>query len=348
MTGEIETRILPLDEPLTLPEDLFLAAGFPVLDSWTALMGKIYNFPVYRILALVDKKVEGVLSLIHIRHFVFGHYLATAPFASYGGFSFSSVQVRDALLARVQKLGDELDVEYVNVRFWDGDAAPPVGWVQHPVYATYRTDLSTDLDKLLASYNPNHRNHVRKSLKKGFSTKFGGMELLDEAYEGLAKSMHELGSPYHSMDYLRSLVSSLDGSLELAALYNAQGRLIGAGVFIFSDGMATNLHANILREARSDYAGEFLYWSAITRYAQKGFKTFDMGRSLIGSGNEVFKMKWNPEKQKLAYWYYLRKMQDVPSLNQKNPKFRAAIWMWQRMPAFIVRLIGPFLIRGLA
>jgi lipid II:glycine glycyltransferase (peptidoglycan interpeptide bridge formation enzyme) len=174
------------------------------------------------------------------------------------------------------------------------------------------------------------------------------MELLDEAYEGLAKSMHELGSPYHSMDYLRSLVSSLDGSLELAALYNAQGRLIGAGVFIFSDGMATNLHANILREARSDYAGEFLYWSAITRYAQKGFKTFDMGRSLIGSGNEVFKMKWNPEKQKLAYWYYLRKMQDVPSLNQKNPKFRAAIWMWQRMPAFIVRLIGPFLIRGLA
>jgi hypothetical protein len=73
-----------------------------------------------------------------------------------------------------------------------------------------------------------------------------------------------------------------------------------------------------------------------------------MGRSLIGSGNEVFKMKWNPEKQKLAYWYYLRKMQDVPSLNQKNPKFRAAIWMWQRMPAFIVRLIGPFLIRGLA
>jgi hypothetical protein len=73
-----------------------------------------------------------------------------------------------------------------------------------------------------------------------------------------------------------------------------------------------------------------------------------MGRSLIGSGNEVFKMKWNPQKQVLAYWYYLRKIHGVPGLNQKNPKFRLAIWMWQRMPAFIVRLIGPALIRGLA
>ena len=190
--------------------------------------------------------------------------------------------------------------------------------------------------------------HIRKSLKKGFTVKFGGMELLDDTYEGLAKSMHELGSPYHDKSYLRGIVSSLGGNVELAALYDVRGKLVGAGIFILSGVTATNLNANILRQVRSDYAGEFLYWSAITRYAQKGFTTFDMGRSLIGSGNEVFKMKWNPQKQVLAYWYYLRKIQDVPGLNQKNPKFRFAIWAWQRMPAFIVRLVGPALIRGLA
>ena len=345
---QIETRILASDEPLSLPEDLSLAAAFPVLDSWVVLMGKIYNFPVYRIIALADNKIAGVLSLIRIKHFVFGDYLATAPFASYGGFSFSSVEVRDALLERAQKLGDELDVEYVNVRFEDGNATPPAHWTQHPAYATYRAELSPDPDKLLASYNPNHRNHVRKSLKKGFAVKFGRMDLLNEAYEGLARSMHELGSPYHSKDYLRRMVDSLGEEIELAALYNAEGRLIGAGVFIFSGDMATNLHANILHEARSDYAGEFLYWSAITRYSQKGFYIFDMGRSLLGSGNEVFKLKWNPNKKILAYWYYLRKMQEVPRLDQKNPKFQIAIWTWKRLPAFIIRPIGPFLIKGLA
>jgi lipid II:glycine glycyltransferase (peptidoglycan interpeptide bridge formation enzyme) len=251
-------------------------------------------------------------------------------------------------LERVQQLGDELDVDYVNVRFEDGDATPPTRWIQHPAYATYRAELSLDLDSLLASYSSNHRNHVRKSLKKHFTATFGGMEMLDEAYAGLAKSMHELGSPYHSKDYLRRMVSSLGDDLELAALYNAQGKLIGAGVFIVSGAIATNLHANILQEARSDYAGEFLYWSAIMRYSQKGFHIFDMGRSLIGSGNEVFKMKWSPKKQILAYWYYLRKVRAVPGWNPKNPKFRVAIWIWQRLPAFVVRLIGPRLIRGLA
>ena len=81
--------------------------------------------------------------------------------------------------------------------------------------------------------------------------------------------------------------------------------LAGAGVFILQGDVVTNLHANILRRFRSDYAGEFLYWSVIERYCRKGFKVFDLGRSLIGSGNETFKMKWKPRKQLLAYWYAL-------------------------------------------
>lgn len=348
LSKEIEVHILPPDEQLKLPEKLKLAAGFPALDSWVVLMGKICNFFVYRIVALVDKKIVGVLSLIRIKHFIFGDYLVTAPFASYGGFAFLSDQIRDALLEKARILGDELGVEYVNVRFESGDTNPPSWWVQHPVYATYLADLFPDTEKMLASYDSNHRNHIRKSLKKGFTVRFGGMELLDDAYESLSKSMHELGSPYHGRAYLHALASSLGDALEFAVIYNGSDDLVGAGVFIFSGPMVTNLHANILRQVRSDYAGEFLYWSAITRYSQKGFNTFDMGRSLIGSGNEVFKMKWNPKKQILAYWYYLNKGHDIPGLNQKNPKFRFVIWVWRRLPAFVVRLVGPGLIRGLA
>jgi len=348
LPNEIEVRILPSDEPLILPDKLKLAAGFPALDSWVVLMGRLCKFSVYRMVALRDKEVVGVLSLIRIKHFVFGDYLTTAPFASYGGFAFASDQARDTLLEKARILADDLGVEYVNVRFETGDAISPSGWIQQPLYATYRADLLSNTDKLLASYDSNHRNHIRKSFKRGFSIKFGGIELLDDTYEGLSQSMHELGSPYHNKIYLREMVSSLGDDIELAVLYNGRGKLVGAGVFIFSGDMVTNLHANILRQARSDYAGEFLYWSAIVRYSQNGFSTFDFGRSLIGSGNEVFKMKWNPRKQLLAYWYYLNKAASVPGLNQKNPKFRFAIWIWQRLPAFVVRLIGPNLIRGLA
>ena len=140
----------------------------------------------------------------------------------------------------------------------------------------------------------------------------------------------------------------LGDTLEFAVLYDADGKISGAGDFIYQEDTISNLHANILRDTRSLYAGEFFYWSVIERGISKGLKTFDLGRSLIGSGNEVFKMKWSPKKQPLAYWYWLAPGEHLPSINQKNPKFQAVIAIWKRLPAFVVKLIGPYIIRGLA
>ena len=83
-------------------------------------------------------------------------------------------------------------------------------------------------------------------------------------------------------------------------------------------------------------------------YSEKGLSTLDLGRSLKGSGNETFKLKWKPHKQSLAYWYILRPGATLPDLNQKNPRFQFAIWLWQRLPDFVIRPLGPFLIKGLA
>ncbi len=306
------------------------------------------GFPSIELVAEVDGEVVGLLSLVHIQHFMFGNYLTTAPYASYGGFAFSSLRVRDALLEKAHALGKELNVDYVNVRLDAGELVPPEGWIQHPIYYTYRADLSSDAEAMLALYSSDHRNHIRKSLKKGFNIKFGHLDLLDDAYEGLARSMHELGSPYHGKAYLRRMADSLDDAVEFAVVYGGRGELAGAGVFVLQGDVVTNLHANILRKYRADYVGEFFYWSVITRYGGKGFSIFDIGRSLIGSGNETFKMKWKPHKQLLAYWYALRDGVTMPALNQKNRKFKFAIWLWKRLPDFIVRPLGPFLIKGLA
>ncbi len=346
--NQMEVSVLSPNESLEWPEPLAVSGGFIGLDSWMKFVEKAYGFPVYRLAARTDGQVTGLLALTYVRHPIFGKYLATAPFGSYGGFAFLNIEARNALLDQASALAKELDADYVNVRFDAGEMDPPAGWIQHPVYATYRAELSSNPDGLLASYGSDHRNHIRKSLRKGFEIKFGHLELLDDAYEVLARSMRELGSPYHARNYLRRMAESLGGTLEFAVLYDPHGVLAGAGVFIFQGNVATNLHANILRRFRSDYAGEFLYWSVITHCIQKGFRVFDMGRSLIGSGNEVFKLKWRPRKQLLAYWYALGKNAELPELNQKNPKFRTAIWIWKRLPEPVVRLLGPGLIRGLA
>jgi FemAB-related protein (PEP-CTERM system-associated) len=350
MTPDLITqaRLLRDDETVVLPEALACAAGFAGLDPWLTFVHRVYHFPVYRILSQTANSIDGWLTLVRVRHFLFGDSLTTSPFGSYGGFAYSSIAARDALLEKARALGNELGVGYVNVRFEKGKETPPEGWVQHPVYATYLVDLESDPHQWMKDYRSDHRNHIRKSQRKGFSLKFGHLELLDDAYEALARSMHELGSPYHSKAYLRTMAESLGKGLEFAVLYGPQDELAGAGVFISHSDTVTNLHANILRRFRSDYAGEFLYWSALERYYNKGYKIFDQGRSLIGSGNETFKLKWKPRKKQLAYWYALMLGNELPQLNQKNPKFQLAILVWKRLPAFLVRWIGPSLIRGLA
>jgi len=333
------------------------ALGYPSLekqlsysgiDSWMNVVNIIYDYKIHRFVVLEDSRPLGALSLVEVKHPVFGHYLVTAPFGSYGGFVFESNEARDLLLTEASRLAEELKVEYVAIRFNDGESVPPANWVQQPTYYTYLIDLSPTPDEILKTFSSDHRNHVRKSMKKGFTVRFGHLDLLDDIYEALSRSMHELGSPYHSKTYLRTMAEMLGNTLEFAVLYDPHGKIAGGGVFIVQGDTIFNLHANILRFVRSNYAGEFLYWSVIERGIQKGLKTFDLGRSLVGSGNEIFKMKWAPRKKLLAYWHWLAPGQELPSLNQKNPKFQIAIAIWKRLPAFIVRPLGPHLVRGLA
>ncbi|MEK6753366.1 MAG: GNAT family N-acetyltransferase [Chloroflexota bacterium] len=322
--------------------------SFAGLDSWLNLVHEIYGYKTHRFAAFKNSQAIAALGLVEINHPIFGHYLATAPFGSYGGFAFETPAARNVLLDEARRLAEDIKAEYISIRFDEVASSPPDNWSQSPNYFTYLIDLPTDSNDLLKTFSSDHRNHVRKSLKKGFQIRFGHLNLLDDIYEALAKSMHELGSPYHSKIYLRKMAELLGDTLEFAVLYNAQGKISGGGVFIYQGDTVFNLHANILRHARSTYAGEFLYWSVIQRGIQKGLKTFDLGRSLVGSGNEIFKMKWSPRKQLLAYWYWLAPGHELPSLNQKNPKFQLVIAIWKRLPAFIVRAIGPYLIRGLA
>ena len=322
--------------------------SFSGLDSWMKVANDIYGYEIYRYEVTEDSQPLAAVSLVEVKHPVFGHYLVTSPFASYGGFVYETETARDLLLDEVSRLAERLKVEYAAIRFDEGESTPPGNWIQQPSYYTYLVDLTPGAEAVLKTFSSDHRNHVRKSLKKGFSIRFGHLDLLDDVYEALARSMHELGSPYHTKTYLRKLAESLDDILEFAVLYDPQGKIAGGGVFIFQDDTMFNLHANILRDVRSNYAGEFLYWSVIEHGIQKGMKTFDLGRSLAGSGNEVFKMKWQPRKKLLAYWHWLAPGHELPALNQKNPKFHLAIAVWKRLPAFIVRPLGPHLVRGLA
>jgi len=341
-------RVLEKEDDLAMPDLLADQCGFVGSLSWLQLVESVYRYPSYRLVAESRGTVLGYLVLTHIRHPIFGSYLVTAPFASYGGFCYTSYAVRDSLLQRAMLLMRDLNADYATVRFCADDSTPPDGWLHHSLYATYLVDINQGAEQLMSCFRPNHRNHVRKVLKKNFTIQFGHFELLDDVYERLSICMQELGSPYHSKGFLQEMAKSMGSSLEFAVVSRLGSGIVGVGVFITHGKTVTNLHANILRKFRSEYAGEFLYWAAFRHYIARGYTSFDLGRSLIGSGNEVFKMKWASHKHDLATWYALPPGKKIPELHQNNPRFRLAIEMWKRLPRSVARALGPSIIRGLA
>src|SRR5687767_5383717 len=135
MSSEASSRvsILQENESIVLPESLGRSAGFVGLEAWLSFIHNVYGFPVYRIASKENNDIDGWLALVRVQHLIFGNYLTTSPFGSYGGFAYSSMVARDALLEKARALANDLDVEHVNVRFEAGEQTPPADWIQHPL-----------------------------------------------------------------------------------------------------------------------------------------------------------------------------------------------------------------------
>ena len=83
------------------------------------------------------------------------------------------------------------------------------------------------------------------------------------------------------------------------------------------------------------------------RACERGLKVFDFGRSKRGTGSFDFKKNWGFEPTPLHYEYRLYSRDSVPQNNPSNPKYKAAIDIWRRLPRGVVNAIGPTLARHL-
>jgi hypothetical protein len=91
-----------------------------------------------------------------------------------------------------------------------------------------------------------------------------------------------------------------------------------------------------------------MYWEVMRRAAERGFRTYDFGRSKRDTGAFAFKKNWGFAPQPLVYEFYLRRGTDVPDVNPLNPKYRLFIAAWKRLPLAVANRIGPLIARELA
>jgi FemAB-related protein (PEP-CTERM system-associated) len=99
--------------------------------------------------------------------------------------------------------------------------------------------------------------------------------------------------------------------------------------------------------ARDLAANDFKYWELMRRACERGCRVFDYGRSKQGTGSFDFKKNWGFEPTPLHYEYRLLRRDTVPQNNPANPKYRAFIALWQRLPLSVANALGPYIVRNL-
>jgi FemAB-related protein (PEP-CTERM system-associated) len=285
----------------------------------------------------------GALTLFEARHPLFGHYLATAPFGNDGGFHFDHGTARDALQAKAMELADRLNVEYLVTRLRECELD---GSQVDRHYRTAVLDLNGGAEHVWSSVlTSKARNHARKGMKEGFSIEVGH-DQMDAFVDVFHDHMRDLGSPIHGRRFYESIVRHLGDCSEFMVVRDGTKPVAGALLF-WVNGTAMNLHTVALREYNRRCPNYLIYWKMIEASCERGCRWFDMGRSEEDSGNLEFKTNWGSKVVPLMYNYYLRKLEAVPYLDPRNPKYRIPIALWRKTPPFLTRMLGPHLISGL-
>ena len=81
------------------------------------------------------------------------------------------------------------------------------------------------------------------------------------------------------------------------------------------------------------------------RACERGVRVFDYGRSKRGTGSFDFKKNWGFEPTPLAYEFHCSKRDAIPQNNPLNPKYRALIALWKRLPRGAANALGPHIVR---
>ncbi|SFO15991.1 FemAB family XrtA/PEP-CTERM system-associated protein [Nitrosospira briensis] len=321
---------------LTCPEATFFHRA-----GWQTVIERAFAHKTWFLYAESRGHIHGVLPLAEINSRVFGHSLSSLPFCVYGGIAAISEPAREALDVAAQELASRLGVDYLEYR---NVKTLHLDWPGKDLYVTFRKEILPEIEQNMQAIPRKQRAMVRKGIKGGLeSTVDKGIERFFSAYSA---SVHRLGTPVFSKRYFRLLEEVFIDDCELMII-TKEGRMISAVMSFYFRDEVLPYYGGGTSDARDVAGNDFMYWELMRRACERGYKTFDFGRSKRNSGSFDFKKNWGFEPQPLHYEYQLHRAEAVPDNNPLNPKYQLFIKAWRKLPLSLANLVGPHIVRNL-
>jgi len=310
--------------------------------GWHRMLGRVLGHRCHYMLAERGDVVCGVLPLAEIRSRLFGHSLTSLPLCVYGGPVATDSPAEAALIDAAVALARTLGVEHLELR---NRTSKRADWPHQDLYVTFRKTLLPDAEANLLAVPRKQRAMIRKSIARHLVSEIDRTPA--RFFRLYADNMHRHGTPPMSSRYFDELAATFGDACETLIVSDEKGTPVSGVMSFYFRGEVLPYYAGDTDAARDLAANDFKYWELMRRACERGIRVFDYGRSKQGTGSYAFKKNWGFEPVPLAYEYQLLRRGDVPQNNPLNPRYRAMIALWRRLPRPVVNALGPMLARNL-
>ena len=314
----------------------------------------------------------GWLPLGYVHSLLFGRFLVSMPYLNVGGVQTDSPDAAVTLIDSACELADRLKVKFLELR-GEREYAHPKLTFTRTEKVHMRLALPETEDELWKSIGCKARNQIRKGEKANLTVQWGDFDqLISDFYEIFAVNMRDLGTPVYSINLFKQIRNAFNRpedrdsffdaaalpysarqSVQFAVVYSPTGEPAAGGMLTFGTPGASGSRltvevpsASCKRKFNADCANMFLYWQLLKKSIEYKQTTFDFGRSTVDSPTYKFKAQWGA-KPFPSFWQYYLRGTDPDCMRPDKGGYGLAVRVWQKLPVWLTRLIGPGIVKGI-
>lgn len=310
--------------------------------AWRDLIEEAFGHRTLFLYAEREGRIVGVLPLARQKSVLFGDALISLPFCVYGGVVAEDRGAADALLDAAEARAIDMGVGHLECRNMHRQRE---AWTTTDLYVSFRKEIARDPEANMLAIPRKQRAMVRKGIKANLVSSLD--DDLDRFFALYADNVHRHGTPAQSRRYFELLKSTFGNDCRVLTITTPSGDAVSSVLSYYFRNEVLPYYAGDALTSRDTAANDFKYWELMRRSCEEGLTLFDYGRSKVGTGPYDFKRNWGFTPQPLAYEYKLVRAARVPENNPLNPKYRAFIALWQRMPLALANRLGPTIARSL-
>lgn len=309
--------------------------------NWTRVFENTFGWRTFYLVAEDESGVRGILPLVRQEDYRLRKSFCSLPHVREAGIVADNAEIEQLLMEGAKQLAGQSNVNCIEFRHR----------AVHHLDLPARTDkvvfvlpIHRDPERMLKSLGRNTRIKIRKSMSNGLTAEFNASDSLDEFYRIFCHNMRDLGSPVYSKTFFREIILAFPEDAHICIVRQVSNTVAAAFLCGFRDTIEA-LWTCSLEKYLPLKPNMFLYWKLIMFAAERGFQLFDFGRCSVDSGTYHFNVQWTSRQIPLRWFSWSRNGTETQDNHRTSATSRVAVWMWQRLPVFLTRSVGPTLIK---